>query len=132
MKTITLFILLMTPRPDCVEKAVKANLTNCRKETVRTVNGWYDYNAEEKNVCDTVADPKPVPKQKYEILLEEPNTWNRDECYDKQVGIIEVPVKQDNFFIFASSMTMVSTSTISFRVPITGKDVYHKKTRKEK
>lgn len=114
MKTIVLFVLLMTPTKECIEKATKANLINCREG----VNGPSVNNCiftsgylECPNtasmatiVCDMVPekDRVPIPKEDYKLSIERPTYPLNDSCYTYKVGKLEVPIEETTFSFIGS------------------------------
>lgn len=118
MNSITLFVLLMTPRPECIQNAVKANLTNCRPAPAFLGTDSYFYGVpRESQICDKVPekDLKPIPKEEFKLSLEYPSVpWTmKDDCYDYLVGKIEAPEAGRSVVTFSTTSLFIGIQTSS-------------------
>lgn len=118
MNEMMLFVLLITPTLECIEKVTKSNLTNCRSAESRVVFwGQSSKNSSDEMTCDLVPekDRKPVPVVDFKISATEFDILS-DPCYTYRRGRLPLQEVKDYWSVMTSTQTMryyVHASTFS-------------------
>lgn len=119
MKPLILWLLLATPKQDCIDKIVHENLGLCHseaemKKTLCNGGGMVHEcdipTGKNIMICDQVASPRPLPEEKTMISTDR-NALKSDDCYEVRKASITVSEDKTDSSIFRDYVVI---STISF------------------